>query len=57
VGLALSFKSLFFFILLTAFNSCGVKSEPIAPKDTLLPSYPDQFTQPIEEVEQKKKKK
>ncbi|MFT6068685.1 MAG: hypothetical protein ACJAT2_003508 [Bacteriovoracaceae bacterium] len=57
MGLALSFKSLFFFILLTAFNSCGVKSEPIAPKDTLLPSYPDQFTQPIEEVEQKKKKK
>ena len=44
---------MFFFIL----NSCGVKSEPIAPEGSLLPSYPDQFTQQIEEVEQKIKKK
>ena len=40
----MSFKFLFLISLLLPFLSCGVKSDPIPPQDTLLPSYEAQFT-------------
>lgn len=42
--LVLNFKLLNLYILLLVLVGCGVKSRPIAPPETEIPSYVDQFT-------------
>lgn len=59
----MSFKFLISFFLLTILFGCGVKSDPIPPSDTFLPSVESHYMDKIEgekekdETEEKDKKK
>ena len=39
----MNFKSLLFLSSLLFFNSCGVKSDPVPPPGTSLPSIPNEY--------------
>ena len=57
----MSFKkaisTIFIMSALTLTISCGVKSDPYPPKDTMLPSIDDIYTQKLLEIEKDKEKK
>lgn len=52
--LLLNFNILLLFFLISA---CGVKSHPVAPKETELPSYVDKFLNSKDINKEDKKKK
>ncbi len=50
----MSFKFLVIPISFLSLVSCGVKSDPVPPQDTLLPSYEAHFTQKSKALENEK---
>lgn len=53
----LSFKIILSICCLISFASCGVKSDPVPPSDTLLPSVESYYLQKEEKKEETKIKK
>jgi hypothetical protein len=53
----LNFKFFTLLILLVFISSCGVKSDPIAPEGTAIPSYLNRYVDTPPKAEEEKDKK
>jgi hypothetical protein len=53
----LNFKVLFYFSIFSTLISCGLKTTPRAPKGTMLPSLPNQYSKTYSKKKAKESKK